>query len=122
MGVVAFWLVLITILEPAEQQIRDSRQFVSRVEAIRQEQNLPLVFYREKPDAMGIVYVVNADRLLAPAFIDDLADVADFESGLFMVTQEDLTADLQGPGVAVNLAVTGTMDNTPFRAYTIVPR
>ena len=122
MSVVAFWLVLITILEPAEQHVRDSRQFVSRVEAIRQEQNLPLVFYRENPDAMGIVYVVNADRLLAPAFIDDLADIADFESGLCMVTQEDITADLQGPNVTASLAVTGTMDNTPFLAYTIVPR
>ncbi len=122
MSVVAFWLVLITILEPAEQLTRDSRQFVSRVEAIRQEQNLPLVFYREKPDVMGIVYVVNADQLLTPAFIDDLANIADFESGLFMVTQEDITADLQGPNVAAKLVATGTMNNTSFLAFTVMPK
>jgi len=122
MSVVAFWLVLITILEPAEQLTRDSRQFVSRVEAIRQEQNLPLVFYREKPDAMGIVYVVNADQLLAPAFIDDLADIADFENRLFLVTQEDITADLQQTNVAVNLVETGTMNNTSFSAFSVTPK
>ena len=121
-SVLAFWLVLITILEPAEQQIRDSRHFVSRIEAIRQDRNLPLVFYRENPDSMGIVYVVNADRLLTPAFTDDLADIADFENGFFMATQEDITADMQSPSVAANLVATGSMDNAPFLAYTVTPK
>ena len=71
---------------------------------------------------MGILYVVNADRLLTPAFINDLADIADFESGFFMVSQDDITADLQRLGIAANLGVTGSMDNTPFLAYTITLR
>jgi len=121
MSVVAFWLVLITLLEPAELQIRDARHFVSRVEAIRQEQNLPLVFYREKPDVMGKVYVVNAEQLSVPVFIDDLADSAAFTSGFLLVTREDITADLQESGVAADLAATGTMDDVPFMAYAIVP-
>ena len=122
MGVLAFWLVLITILEPAELQTRDATFFVSRVEAIRQEQHLPLVFYQEKADVMGKVYVVNAAQLITPAFIDDLADIAGFPSGLLLVTQEDITAGLQGLGVAANLVATGTMDNAPFFAYTITLR
>jgi len=122
MGVLAFWLVLITILEPAELQTRDATFFVSRVEAIRQEQHLPLAFYQEKADVMGKVYVVNAAQLITPAFIDDLADIAGFPSGLLLVTQEDITAGLQGLDVAANLVATGTMDNAPFFAYTITPR
>lgn len=121
MGVVAFWLVLITILEPAEQQVRDSRQFVSRVEAIRQEQNLPLVFYQERPDVMGKVYVVNAEQLFFPAFIDDMTELAGFSSGACLVARDDITVDLQGAGVTSRLAVTGRMDNVPFSAYTITP-
>ena len=66
---------------------------------------------------MGIVYVVNADRLPTPAFIDYRVDITDFESGFFMVSQDDITADLQRPCVAANLVVTGSMDNTPFLAY-----
>jgi 4-amino-4-deoxy-L-arabinose transferase-like glycosyltransferase len=122
MSVVAFWLVLITILGPAERQIRDARHFVSRVETLRQEQNLPLVFYQENPDVMGKVYVVNAAQLLIPAFIDDLADIARFSSGFCMVTREDITTDLQGSGVTAKLAATGTMDDVPFSAYTIMPK
>jgi 4-amino-4-deoxy-L-arabinose transferase-like glycosyltransferase len=122
LGVVAFWLVLITILEPAELQIRDSRHFVSRVEAIRQTQNLPLVFYQELPDVMGKVYVVNAEQLSIPAFIDDLTELAGFPSGACLVARDDITADLQGLGVSSGLAVTGSMDNVPFSAYTITPQ
>lgn len=122
LSVVAFWLVLITILEPAELQTRDSRHFVSRVEAIRQEQHLPLVFYQEKADVMGKVYVVNAEQLITPAFIDDLTEIAGFTSGILLVTQEDITADLQQLGVVANTVATGTMDNTPFLAYTVTPR
>jgi 4-amino-4-deoxy-L-arabinose transferase-like glycosyltransferase len=121
MSVMAFWLVLITILEPAELQIRDARHFVSRVETLRQEQNLPLVFYQENPDVMGKVYVVNAERLLIPAFIDDLADIAGFASGACLVTREDITADLHALGIAAHSAATGRMDDVPFSAYIIMP-
>lgn len=121
LSVVAFWLVLITILEPAELQIRDSRHFVSRVEGIRQAQNLPLVFYQERPDVMGKVYVVNAEQLFSPAFIDDLTELAGFPSGACLVARDDITVDLQGLGVTSRLAVTGRMDNVSFSAYTITP-
>ena len=121
MSVLAFWLVLITILEPAERQARDATSFVSRVEAIRQEQHLPLAFYQEKADVMGKVYAVNAEQLLTPAFIDDLTEIAGFPSGLLLVTQEDITAGLQELDVAADLVATGTMDNAPFLAYIVTP-
>jgi 4-amino-4-deoxy-L-arabinose transferase-like glycosyltransferase len=121
MSVLAFWLVLITILEPAERQARDATSFVSRVEAIRQEQHLPLAFYQEKADVMGKVYAVNAEQLLTPAFIDDLTEIAAFPSGLLLVTQEDITTGLQELDVAADLVATGTMDNAPFLAYIVTP-
>jgi 4-amino-4-deoxy-L-arabinose transferase-like glycosyltransferase len=121
LSVIAYWLVLITILEPAELQIRDSRGFVSRVETIRQEQDLPLVFYQEQPDVMGKVYVVNAEHLPSPYFIDDLADIAGFPSGACLVTREAITPALQGLSLTANLAASGRMDDVPFLAYSITP-
>ncbi|MCG6900840.1 MAG: glycosyltransferase family 39 protein [Gammaproteobacteria bacterium] len=121
LSVVAFWLVSITILEPAELQIRDSRGFVSRVEAIRLEQGLPLVFYQEQPDVMGKVYVVNAERLPRPYFIEDLAELSGFPSGVCLVTRAAITPGLQGLSAKTSLAASGSMDDVPFLAYTITP-
>jgi 4-amino-4-deoxy-L-arabinose transferase-like glycosyltransferase len=121
LSVVAFWLVSITILEPAELQIRDSRGFVSRVEAIRLEQGLPLVFYQEQPDVMGKVYVVNAERLPRPYFIEDLAELSGFPSGVCLVTRAAMTPGLQGLSAKTSLAASGRMDDVPFLAYLIMP-
>ncbi len=122
LAVLAFWLVTVVIIEPAELEARDSRQFVRLAEQVRQELKLPLVFYQVNADVLGKLYAVNADQLVYPQFITDPVRLADFPSGAFLVTREDRSAELLGAPVRTNLAVHGSMDHVPFVGIPIIPQ
>ena len=88
---------------------------------IREEQNLPLLFYREQADVMGKVYDVNATQLFTPDFIDGLSDLTGLPSGLLLITQDAITAALLRLDVAAELVITGSMDNESLLAYIVTP-
>lgn len=84
----SFMLIQVQVIESIEQQIDRARDFVTRVEQQRQAVNAMLVFYRERPDALPIKYLVNMPAEIQPVFIEDLSDLMQ-KHHVVVLTSED---------------------------------
>ena len=68
-ALIAQWLLLVTVVEPAKDLQFDTRQFVGEVEALRVTQPGPLVFINLGRDTWAVRYLMNLDHDEQPLFI-----------------------------------------------------
>jgi hypothetical protein len=68
-ALVAQWLLLVVVVEPAKDLQFDTRQFVSQVEALRATRPGPLVFIDLGRDTWAVRYMMNLDHDEQPVFI-----------------------------------------------------
>ncbi len=68
-ALVAQWLLLVVVVEPAKDLQFDTRQFVSQVEALRATRPGPLVFIDLGRDTWAVRYMMNLDHDEQPVFV-----------------------------------------------------
>lgn len=87
LALAAQWLMLVTVVEPAQDLQYDSRGFVQQVEGLRQAQPGPLVFFGLGQDSWAIRYMMNLDHDEQPIFIarSQVADLAHLPSGAWVI-------------------------------------
>lgn len=68
-ALLAQWLVLVTVVEPAKDLQFDTRQFVSHVEALRVSEPGPLVFVNLGKDTWAVRYMMNLEHDEQPLFV-----------------------------------------------------
>ena len=87
LALAAQWLMLVAVVEPAQDLEYDSRGFVQQVEGLRQEQPGPLVFFGLGQDSWAIRYIMNLDHDEQPIFVarPQVADLAHLPSGAWVI-------------------------------------
>ena len=88
----------ISLLEPLDARLHDTRPFVQRVEALAADKPGKIVFYKENPDGLLIKYLVNARRDFSPSF--QLEALKNQTSPIWLLTHARNWPDLQAAGVA----------------------
>ena len=68
-ALIAQWLLLVAVVEPAKDLQFDTRQFVGQVEALRAAQPGPLVFVDLGRDTWAVRYMMNLDHDEQPVFV-----------------------------------------------------
>ncbi|ONH54342.1 4-amino-4-deoxy-L-arabinose transferase [Pseudomonas cedrina] len=68
-ALLAQWLLLVTVVEPAKDLQFDTRQFVGQVEALRCATPGPLVFVDLGRDTWAVRYMMNLDHDEQPVFV-----------------------------------------------------
>ncbi|KTS77623.1 membrane protein [Pseudomonas oryzihabitans] len=87
LALAAQWLMLVAVVEPAQDLEYDSRGFVQQVEGLRQEHPGPLVFFGLGQDSWAIRYIMNLDYDEQPIFVarPQVADLAHLPSGAWVI-------------------------------------
>ncbi|KTT23797.1 ArnT family glycosyltransferase [Pseudomonas rhizoryzae] len=87
LALAAQWLMLVAVVEPAQDLEYDSRGFVQQVEGLRQEHPGPLVFFGLGQDSWAIRYIMNLDYDEQPIFVarTQVADLAHLPSGAWVI-------------------------------------
>lgn len=88
-AVTAWVLTYILIVEPANLRANLTRDFVQRIEALRELHHARLVFYHEGPDGLVIKYLVSMPKEEDPIFITDFQQLNHIKQPVFVITQED---------------------------------
>lgn len=95
-----FVYTMLAVVEPLELYLDRTRDFVTRIEVQRLQQQANLVFYKEHPDGLPIKYLVNMKRSEQPVFIHTLNELIAFSRPAFFVTSTAYFAEL--PKTVVN--------------------
>ncbi|KTT65112.1 membrane protein [Pseudomonas oryzihabitans] len=87
LALAAQWLMLVAVVEPAQDLEYDSRGFVQQVEGLRQEHPGPLVFFGLGQDSWAIRYIMNLDHDEQPIFLarPQVAELAHLPSGAWVI-------------------------------------
>ena len=87
LALAAQWLMLVVVVEPAQDLQYDSRGFVQQVEGLRQQQPGPLVFFGLGQDSWAIRYIMNLDHDEHPLFVarPQVADLAKLPAGAWVI-------------------------------------
>ncbi|MEJ8320359.1 ArnT family glycosyltransferase [Pseudomonas oryzihabitans] len=65
----ALWVMLVAVIEPAQDLEYETRGFVTQVEGLREQQPGPLVFFGLGQDTWAIRYIMNLDHDEQPIFV-----------------------------------------------------
>ncbi|KTC43582.1 hypothetical protein AO262_33215 [Pseudomonas fluorescens ABAC62] len=97
-ALVAQWLLLVVVVEPAKDLQFDTRQFVSQVEALRTTQPGPLVFIDLGRDTWAVRYMMNLDHDEQPVFLagNQLERLAAVPRPAWVIIARKQTAELEG--------------------------
>jgi 4-amino-4-deoxy-L-arabinose transferase-like glycosyltransferase len=91
MGVAAlsFVLAFILLIEPVNLMLNATRDFVMRIEGLRQQQHAQLAFYQENPDGLPIKYLVNMPTEDHVLFLDAPAQLAALNTRAMFITSPE---------------------------------
>lgn len=111
-AVLALWGSYILLIEPAERQLYDTREFSLAVDSQVTGDAVPLVLYGMGRDARAIKYMVNLDHDAQPLFADTPARLAALPGPYYLMLDERLAARLQAayPALGATL-LSGRFDN-----------
>ncbi len=121
-GVVAQWLLLVMVVEPAQDLQFDTRQFVARVETLRAEQPGPLVFINLGRDTWAVRYVMNLDHDEQPVFIsgNELERLAALPRPAWVIVARKEVALLRGGALAHRVpSVEGRLNDNPLMVFVL---
>lgn len=89
-----FVIANIAVLEPVQQYLDQTREFVVATETQRLRANAKLVFYKESPDGTAIKYLINMYKREQPIFINDDQSLLSYPAPAFFVTSTEFYLQL----------------------------
>jgi hypothetical protein len=116
----AQWLLLVTVIEPAKDLQFDTRQFVSKVEALRDAQPGPLVFVDLARDTWAVRYMMNLDHDEQPLFVgrNELEQLATLPRPSWVIVPRKDTALLKGsPVEPLAPSFQGRLNDNPLMVF-----
>ncbi len=119
-ALVAQWLLLVTVVEPAKDLQFDTRQFVSQVEALRAAQPGPLVFVDLGRDTWAVRYMMNLDHDEQPIFIasNELERLRSLPRPIWVIVARKDAALLPGtPLERLKPKFEGPLNDNPLRVF-----
>lgn len=114
-AVLALWATYITVVEPLERQLYDTRTFSLAVKARVLQQPAPMVLHALGKDAKAIKFMVNFDCDKVPLFTQLPAELKPIQAPAWLVmSQADFQA-LDDPRLrSITPTLTGAFDKNPY--------
>lgn len=119
-ALLAQWLVLVTVVEPAKDLQFDTRQFVSQVEALRVSQPGPLVFVNLGKDTWAVRYMMNLEHDELPLFVSaaEVQRLATLPRPSWVIVARKETALLKGtPQEHLAPSFEGRLNDNPLMVF-----
>lgn len=119
-ALVAQWLLLVAVIEPAKDLQFDTRRFVSQVEALRESQPGPLVFVDLARDTWAVRYMMNLDHDEQPLFIGrhQLEKLSALPRPCWVIVPRKETALLKGsPVEQLAPSFAGRLNDNPLMVF-----
>lgn len=119
-ALVAQWLLLVTVVEPAKDLQFDTRQFVGQVEALRVSKPGPLVFVDLGRDTWAVRYMMNLDHDEQPLFVgrNELEKLATLPRPSWVIVSRKEAALLSGtPMETMAPSFEGRLNDNPLMVF-----
>ncbi|MBW3505505.1 glycosyltransferase family 39 protein [Pseudomonas sp. NKUCC02_KPG] len=114
-AVLALWSSYITVFEPAERTLYDTRTFTLKALQLIDQAPAPVVLHGMGKDAKAIKFMVNVDRDLLPLFTQSPAELTALRAPAWIVMDRKDYEALQGsePG-SIAPALSGRFDKNDY--------
>ena len=114
-AVLALWSSYITVFEPAERNLYDTRTFTLKAMQLIDQAPAPVVLHGMGKDAKAIKFMVNVDRDLLPLFTQSPAELTALPTPAWIVMDRKDYEALQGsePG-SIAPALSGRFDKNDY--------
>jgi hypothetical protein len=119
-ALMAQWLLLVTVVEPAKDLQFDTRKFVGQVEAMRATAPGPLVFINLGRDTWAVRYMMNLNHDEQPVFIGraELDQLEGVPRPAWVIVARKETALLKGTALEHQHAVfSGRLNDNPLMVF-----
>lgn len=114
-AVAAIWTTYITVVEPLERSLYDTRTFTLAAKARILLQPAPLVLHGLGKDAKAIKFMVNFDCDKVPLFTQLPAELAPIQAPAWLVMSQTDFENLTDPRLrSLTPTLTGAFDKTPY--------
>ncbi|KQB51814.1 glycosyltransferase [Pseudomonas endophytica] len=114
-AVVAMWSSAIVVLEPAEQNAYNTRDFTVNAMHLIDQAPAPLVLHGMAKDAKAIKFMVNVDRDLLPVFTPSAVELAAIEAPAWIVMDRKDYQGMQGTPLGNTVpALSGRFDKNDY--------
>jgi 4-amino-4-deoxy-L-arabinose transferase-like glycosyltransferase len=97
----SFMLATIYFVEPLNQALNKTRDFVLQMETQRKQKHLPLAFYHIGYDGLSVKYALNMPEEAAPLFFEKKSDLDQFNQPAFFITDAAGFAELSADSYQV---------------------
>ena len=109
------WSSYILVLEPAEQNAYNTRDFTLNALHLIDQAPAPLVLHGMGKDAKAIKFMVNVDRDLLPVFTQSAVELTALQAPVWIVMDRKDYQALQGTELGnIVPALTGQFDKNDF--------
>ncbi|PQZ92727.1 MULTISPECIES: hypothetical protein [Pseudomonas] len=119
-AVLAQWVLLVVMIEPAKDLQFDTRTFVGQVEALRAQTPGPLVFVNLGRDTWAVRYMMNLSRDEQPLFVsgDQIGQLNALPRPSWVIVSRKEAALLQGtPLESAAPSFEGRLNDNPLRVF-----
>ena len=114
-AVLALWSSYITVFEPAERSLYDTRTFTLKAMQLIDQAPAPVVLHGMGKDAKAIKFMVNVDRDLLPLFTQSPAELTALPSPAWIVMDRKDYQALQGSELGnMAPALSGRFDKNDY--------
>ena len=114
-AVLALWSSYITVFEPAERSLYDTRTFTLKAMQLIDQAPAPVVLHGMGKDAKAIKFMVNVDRDLLPLFTQSPAELTALPSQVWIVMDRKDYQALQGSELGnMAPALSGRFDKNDY--------
>lgn len=111
----SFVFTYIKVVEPVQQFLDQSRPLIQQIEHQREQAKADLVFYKEHPDGLPIKYLVNANDVGMPIFIEDAKTLQQYTKPSYFVTSRENMAGLPS---SFHIVAEGNLGHRPIVVFT----
>jgi 4-amino-4-deoxy-L-arabinose transferase-like glycosyltransferase len=113
-GIISFLILVIFVVEPLQQWMESSKEFVKVTEA-KLDAASQVYFYRTGPDGEDLKYLVNVKRKLKPEFISSEEDIAMLKpNDIIIIPAKELDAMSKDTVAGFSTVFNGKMGHEPF--------
>ncbi|HDS1680269.1 TPA: hypothetical protein QEM39_001788 [Pseudomonas putida] len=114
-AVMALWLVYVSVFEPVERRLYDTRSFTQAVLEQVTQQPDPLVLHHLGRDAKAIKFMVNLDHDMQPLFSETPAQLQALQGPAWlMMDRHDFQALQQARLQTLQPKLSGRFDNNDY--------
>ena len=114
-AVLALWSSYITVFEPAERSLYDTRTFTLKAMQLIDQAPAPVVLHGMGKDAKAIKFMINVDRDLLPLFTQSPAELTALPSPAWIVMDREDYQALQGSELGnMAPALSGRFDKNDY--------